>query len=200
MKKNAQFRWGWKPTKKLNAVFSLIEKGTVLDIGCGSGGNSILLAKKGFQVIALDRQKEAIDCLKKRLKNRKFGSLIDAKEIDLSTALWPERKYSLILALNVLHFLSPQRAQFLIRKMKTSLKHQGIIFIRVFSHKNQPKSKGYHPPLKEIEKMFKDFQILELQHYRVEENHPPAGSHAHWILDLLVRKANKMNAALQAVR
>lgn len=188
MKKVTQFRWGWKPTKKLSEILPLAKKGRALDLGCGCGGNSIFLVRRGFQVVALDKRQEAIDCLKKRLKSRRLKSLISAKRIDISRSLWPKKKYSLILALNILHFLPSWRAQFLIRKMKASLLLGGIIFIRIFSHKNRPISKGYHPSPSVIRRLFKDFQILEARHYHVKENHPPLGPHTHWVLDLVAKK------------
>lgn len=195
MKKLTQFKWGWKPTKKLEEILPLNEKGTAADLGCGCGGNSILLAKKGFRVMALDKRKEAIDCLKARLKGRKLQSAITIKKADLARSLWPKKQYSLILALNILHFLPNRRAEFLIRKMKTDLLPEGIIFIRIFSSKNRPRGKGYHPNQTELKKLFKDFKVLELQHYHVKDNHPPLGPHTHWILDLVAKKCSKKMAS-----
>lgn len=166
----------------------LATRGIAADLGCGCGGNSILLAKKGFRVVALDKRKEAVDCLKKRLKSRKLQSAITAKRVDLALSPWPKKQYTLILALNILHFLPVRRAQFLIRKMQDDLLPEGIIFIRIFSDKNRPRGKGYHSSPNEFRKLFKDFRVLELRHYHLEENHPPLGLHAHWILDLVAKK------------
>jgi cyclopropane fatty-acyl-phospholipid synthase-like methyltransferase len=186
--KKAPFRWGWNHTKKLQEILPVVKKGLALDIGCGCGGNSIFLARKGFRVVALDKRQEMIDCLKKRIKSRRLKSLITARRINLAHSLWPKKKYSLILALNILHFLTRQRALLLIREMKVSLLPEGVVFIQIFSHKNRPKGKGYHPSPAAMRKLFRDFKILDIRHYRVKENHPPLGLHTHWVLDLIAKK------------
>lgn len=179
-------RWGWRPTANLKEILPIIKTGTALDLGCGCGGNSILLAKNGFKVIALDKNIESTNCLKKRLRNSKTANRITIKSVDLKKSSWPTKKYSLILALNVLHFLSERRATFLINKAKKSLSKNSIIFIRVFSNKN--KTVGFSPTPSQMRESFSGFKILHFRHYHVKENHPPKGTHSHWVIDLIAQK------------
>jgi cyclopropane fatty-acyl-phospholipid synthase-like methyltransferase len=187
---NKNFHWGKKPTKKLKEILEFLPKsGWALDLGAGCGGNSIFLAQKNLKVVAIDKRSEAIQCLKKELKKIKGPEVkVYPQRLELGKELWPNKNYSIILALNLLHFLSCRRANFLIERLKESLGKQGIIFIRVFSSKNKSRLKRYYPSPKILKQKFKNFEFLEFRHYRVQEDHPPLGPHAHWVIDLIAKK------------
>ena len=51
---------------KLEQKALKLSKGSVLDVGCGSGSHSIYLQKKGFKVKAIDISKGAIEVSKQR--------------------------------------------------------------------------------------------------------------------------------------
>lgn len=52
-------------------------RGNVLDIGCGAGSHSLYLQEKGFDVIALDFSKRAIDVCKQRgLQSTSCGNVL----------------------------------------------------------------------------------------------------------------------------
>ncbi len=161
-----------------------------MDLGCGCGGNSIFLAKHNFQVVALDRRKEAINCLKGRIKNLKIRRKISSGVVDLSISSWPKKKYVLIIALNTFHFLPPKRAVLLINRIKNSLADDGVIFLRLFSNRNAHRGKGYHPTPTALKNKFSNFQIIQFSHYKVKDNHPPIGLHQHWVLDLIAKKSD----------
>ena len=55
-----------------------IAKGTVLDVGCGSGSHSLYLQNKGLQVKAIDISKGAIEVAKLRgVLNAELKSILD---------------------------------------------------------------------------------------------------------------------------
>lgn len=161
----------------------------MLDLGAGCGGNSIFLAQKGFQVVAIDNRFSAIQCLKKEIKKLASGSgKVLPQKLDLAKELWPSKPYGVILALNFLHFLIHKRADFLISLMQESLKKQGVLFIRTFSHKNPHQPERYYPGPEILKQKFKGFEFLEFRHYKAEDDHPPLGRHTHWVIDLIVKK------------
>ena len=49
-----------KPNKIIARALEFVSSGKVLDIGCGEGLDSVFLAKKGFDVAALDNSEYAI--------------------------------------------------------------------------------------------------------------------------------------------
>jgi len=56
----------YKDMPKLEQKALKLSKGSVLDVGCGSGSHSIYLQKKGFKVKAIDTSKGAIEVSKQR--------------------------------------------------------------------------------------------------------------------------------------
>jgi 2-polyprenyl-3-methyl-5-hydroxy-6-metoxy-1,4-benzoquinol methylase len=61
-----------KPYHLLLKFFHQIPKGLVLDIGSGKGRNSFFLAKKGFEVEAIDIDQQSINEIKKPSKKINF--------------------------------------------------------------------------------------------------------------------------------
>ncbi|WP_295983551.1 class I SAM-dependent methyltransferase [uncultured Algibacter sp.] len=56
----------YKDMPRLEQKALKLAKGSVLDVGCGSGSHSIYLQKKGFKVKAIDTSKGAIEVSKQR--------------------------------------------------------------------------------------------------------------------------------------
>ena len=44
---------------------------TILDLGCGTGGHSLILARRGYKVTGVDRSAEMLDVGRKKAKSRK---------------------------------------------------------------------------------------------------------------------------------
>ncbi|GAA4885910.1 methyltransferase domain-containing protein [Flaviramulus aquimarinus] len=71
----------YKDMPKLEQHALKLCKGTVLDVGCGSGSHSLYLQKKGFTVKAIDISKGAIDVAKQRgVLNTQVKNILDETE------------------------------------------------------------------------------------------------------------------------
>ena len=76
------------------------DKGRALDIGCGSGVDSVFLAQQGWQVTSLDFIAQALDMT--RARAAEHNVTLDAHQADVTT--WPNNdKYDLIVDAGVLH-------------------------------------------------------------------------------------------------
>jgi tellurite methyltransferase len=49
-----------RPSKEIVEILKYKRLGTVLDLGAGKGRNALFLAKKGFDVVGVDKSPEAI--------------------------------------------------------------------------------------------------------------------------------------------
>ena len=52
--------WSGKPNEALAATVAALEPGRSLDLGCGEGGDSVWLAERGWEVVAVDIAETAI--------------------------------------------------------------------------------------------------------------------------------------------
>lgn len=92
-------------------VVSLVESGSVksgraLDLGCGTGTNSIYLAKHGFQVVGVDFAPKAIEIA--RAKALKEHLPVDFKRADVSRLDFLQQPFELVLDIGCFHSLGPE--------------------------------------------------------------------------------------------
>lgn len=177
------FKFGQKTNKKIKELVSLLpQNAKILDLGCGRGGNSIFLFEKGFNVTAVDGDKEVVNEIKKVYPS------IDAINKDILDFDFLEQEYDLILVINLLHFFKLEDANLLINKILKSLKNNGLIYLQVFSVKNPSKKFPHLFDKKELEDLFSKNKILELEEFSIKDKHPPTGKHEHNIIRALIRK------------
>lgn len=96
-----------KPNKLLMKFFDMkldrdINEKTAIDLGCGTGNDTIFLLDKGFKVTAVDKENKVINIIKDKIQNNKNLSFIidDFAKIRL-------HKVNLITANFSLHFCNP---------------------------------------------------------------------------------------------
>lgn len=71
----------FKDMPKIEQKALKLAKGTILDVGCGSGSHSLYLQKKGFQVKAIDISKGAIEVANIRgVLNAEVKNILDETE------------------------------------------------------------------------------------------------------------------------
>jgi ubiquinone/menaquinone biosynthesis C-methylase UbiE len=117
------------PPRKTGAelVSLLKEHGVrnVIDIGCGSGRNSIFLAKEGFDVTGVDFSEVSLGILKNKIKDRKIENihllLGDAEKIPVKDGTFDAATCHFVLDL---HGRDEQKT--MINEMDRALKPNGI--------------------------------------------------------------------------
>jgi len=208
-KKN-NYYWGLEPAKILKKYSRVaLKKGTALDIGCGEGRNSVFLAKNGFTVDAVDKEKSGINKLEKLIVGNNINN-INVFPIDILKFKF-NKKYDLILAYHSLDFLKLSEIKKLIKKIKKSVNSNGLIIMSVFSVKDLlyikavkilkkkeiEKNTFYFPKLKtyrhfftkeEIKELFKGWEIIHLQQREICDEHGSAEKHKHNIIEFIAKK------------
>jgi ubiquinone/menaquinone biosynthesis C-methylase UbiE len=137
-----------------------IEKGRVLDIGCGLADNSIFLAKRGFSVTCMDIVRLAIQ--KGKAKAREQGVKVDfrvgdALELDKH---FGEEYFDVVIDSGLFHSLDDDERPLFAKQVRRVLVNGGRYFMLCFSDK-EPGSEGPRRiSKKEIQKTFsKMFRI-----------------------------------------
>lgn len=145
--------------------------GTVLDVGTGTGVQSIIAAKKGAKkVVAVDIDENSLENAKENVEFHKLKNVIEVRKSDLFNSIAENEKFDLIISQlpfadvdyrsSVGHFLFDAEFKLherLLKDGKNHLNPNGRIFIPSGEVANEKK-------LKELIKKF-DYKILE-----VEEN------------------------------
>ena len=90
--------WSGRPNARLVEVVSDLTPGRVLDLGCGEGGDAVWLARRGWQVVAVDIAENALR--RARAAAGELADRIDFQRHDL-TRTFPDGRFDLVSA----HFL-----------------------------------------------------------------------------------------------
>jgi 2-polyprenyl-3-methyl-5-hydroxy-6-metoxy-1,4-benzoquinol methylase len=147
---------------RYNFISRVVNGKTVLDIACGSGYGSYILAEQGNakSVLGIDLDKNSIDYAEIRYPHSKINRLTaDATKINI------DQKFDIICCFETIEHLI--KYELLLTNFNKLLSDDGILFISTPIAKEttlRPKN-PYHV----IEWSFKDFQNLVGQIFTIEE-------------------------------
>ncbi len=155
---------GGKPESQVEKITELTEPTTVLELGCGNGRNSIYLARKGFDVTAIDFSKIGIEKLQQSAKEENLDiqtEIADIRDIKLGI------EYGVIISSYVLHHLLREDALKIINNAKNHTKAGGLNAIALFTQEgdfyklNPEASLDFYPASNELKNLYRDWEILE---------------------------------------
>ena len=119
-------------------VTALIEKGKIargraLDLGCGTGTNSIYLARHGFAVVGIDFSAKAIALA--RAKARREGVTVDFHKADVTRldSLDVREPFDLALDLGCFHILAPDERARYAANLARLVRPGGVFMLYAFS-------------------------------------------------------------------
>ncbi len=123
--------------KPLDPEISLVnnikhfKEGTVLDIACGDGRNSLFLLKNNFKVTGIDFSSKALERLERFAEELNY--IVETQQIDLtvSGSLKHMRVVDNIL---INHYRLNQEQ---LKELEKHISHNGILFISGFGHKHR---------------------------------------------------------------
>jgi tellurite methyltransferase len=161
-----------EPATFVTELLALLPTGPALDLACGTGRHSLLLAARGQRVVAVDRSAVALDVLEKRaraaeLQVRRLPTFqegnatqagIDLLQANLEQVELPRRAFALIVCV---HYL--QRSLFL--QMERALAPGGILLFETFTRAQQefeggPKNLEYLLEAGELRMAFPSLRLV----------------------------------------
>jgi ubiquinone/menaquinone biosynthesis C-methylase UbiE len=107
--------------------------GKALDIGCGGGRHSILLAQNGFKVSGLDFADSAIKQAKENAEKAGVASSIDFRAGDALDLPYNAAYFNLVNDDGCLHHIDPRQWDTYVRGIVRVLKAGGIFRVKAFS-------------------------------------------------------------------
>ncbi len=179
--------WGLKPHKEVVEIEELMRRGAkVLDLGSGEGRDLLFLAKKGFNVTAMDISARGIERTKKLAEEKgvKIKTVIgDIKQFEF------REKYDLIISMAFLHFLKLIEIKKIISKMKEMTNVGGYNVITAFTEDNPFKKFPHLFAKDELKKFYSDWDILKYKEFiTLPETHGDGLPHRHGKVVLISRK------------
>jgi len=150
--------------KLLNSEKSIVEniihfkKGSVLDIACGDGRNTLFFLENGFEVTGVDFSSKALERLKMFAKRNNYW--VNTKQIDLSIP-YSLKYIGIFDNILVSHYrLSKEQ----LADIENHITDDGILYICGFGHKHKVDSKIRKEDLvqpSDFEYINKSFELIK---------------------------------------
>lgn len=161
--------FGRTPKKFISENLSLLKAGTTLDIGFGSGNETITLAENGQTVIAVDISKEASNILNTTAKIKNLAEKIKVITADVTDLNLSEISFDNCVLSLILHHLAPKNAQKLLNDIAINIPQGGMLFLYLLvrnPNENENSSNQFIPSADEFIKYW-DKEIWEIKHNEI---------------------------------
>jgi len=102
----------------------------VLEIGCGTGPSSVVMAEQGARVTALDIDPQMVEATRLRARDHGLADAVRAVHVADSTNIYlSDEAFDLVVCNGVLEHVRPEIRAFLMREMWRVLRKGGHLFI-----------------------------------------------------------------------
>jgi ubiquinone/menaquinone biosynthesis C-methylase UbiE len=154
-------------------------KGSVLDVGCGSGENALFLARRGLEVWAIDAVPAAID--RGKAKAAEQGVKVNFQVGDALELPALGRTFDVVLDSGLFHVLSDGDRPRYLRGLAAVLKPRGLLHILCFSDQEPGTDGPRRIGERELITTFgRGWQVEAVSEARFETNLHPDGARA-WL-------------------
>ena len=118
--------WAADPDEELVELVGPLEPGAALDLGCGTGRNSIWLASRGWRVTGVDASLVGLDHLRQRADELGLAAPTTIVA-DLTTYEAPTRAFDLVVVANI--HLDPSERDDFFARVQRALRPGGHLYV-----------------------------------------------------------------------
>lgn len=143
------------------------EVGSVLEVGCGNGRDSILFAQSGFEVTSIDIVPKAVELAKKNAN--KAETDIEFKVANVEKLPFEDESFGAVFTLSVLHSTDLKKS---LPEVARILKQDGIAFIYIYGDTDFKNGKPKEDTIKfnDYLKALKDVGFKVLKSYTEQQD------------------------------
>lgn len=149
-----------QPTPLVSQTLAHRKPGHVLDIGAYAGRNALYLARLGWEVTAIDTDKEVLAHLQAIADQE--GLTVHTIVIDVCDYI-PTTHFDAILALMILHFLPDYEIDPVIEKMQQWTNEGGINIVTAFTAENPVGTRPYLFPVDGLKESYGDWSMKQYE-------------------------------------
>ena len=158
---NAPWDTGISPPELLDYLGSA-PAGRALDLGCGTGTNSIRMTQEGWSVVGVDLSHTAIRRAQRKAQQAKVA--VDFRRLDVAELPGLIGPFDLALDIGCFHTLPADRRQAYVRRL-IDLLPPGADYLLYTFLSGQPDEPAWPPSEPDIKQAFdRDFSVLSLVH------------------------------------
>ncbi len=154
----------WAPDVRLLGRLSELPKGRALELACGVGANALFLAKRGWEVTAVDLSDVAIERLRRAANAEGVIKQVHLQLVDLGTWDFPVEAFEVVICTRFLD-------RSLCSKMAAALAPGGVLYYRTYTVAHLEKNPGFQPDYLlqpgELRTLFPD--LLEMHYDEIED-------------------------------
>jgi cyclopropane fatty-acyl-phospholipid synthase-like methyltransferase len=146
-------------------VAAATDPGTVLDIGCGGGTDSVYMASQGWDVTALDFVDKALDMTRERAR----AEGLSLKTIEADITVWePIGQFDLVLDHGLLHNMDPVRHAAYRERVMQSIRPGGHLVILHWLQRTPDEAQSEVGPTRASREAINEFFAPELSEQKFE--------------------------------
>jgi ubiquinone/menaquinone biosynthesis C-methylase UbiE len=102
----------------------------VLEVGCGTGPSTVVMAERGARVIALDVSPSMVEAARLRVRDHGFADRAEVRLVEHTRTLdFPDARFDLVVCNGVLEHVEPAEREPIMREMWRVLRPHGHLFI-----------------------------------------------------------------------
>jgi ubiquinone/menaquinone biosynthesis C-methylase UbiE len=142
----------------------------VLDLGCGAGRHSVLLARSGFEVVGIDLSKSALKMAERWIKKEGLGNVAFVRATMTNIPL-KDRCLDAVISVSVIHHGFKRDIQATVKEIYRTLNENGKLLANLASMKDPRYGKGQKMERNTymIPESYEKFRFEELHHFLTKQ-------------------------------